>query len=88
MNLYYDSLRFGIPVNQDYYESMLCTSKMILGRIWLLDKCVKRACFVVFADFLNREFKDFESKRSENKWIEKGIRENNFNLWYKASIFK
>lgn len=78
MKMYEERCGLRLKMDEHYYEYMLKMAVLSLRRARFLETQVQKDIFVVFSDFLNRNFKDFTAKDNYLQEIEKSIRTCNF----------
>ncbi len=87
VSLFYDREKFGLKVNQDYYEWILRQIRLNCNRAQYMPIKVQEAIFVGTRDFFVRNFSDYRTKRKKFKYIEKAMLDNNFKLYKVASKY-
>lgn len=82
--LYKDRQKLGLVNDQAYYEYILSMLILSYRRTGAQSEDIKKAMFVVWKDFLEREFSDFRTENSKHKILEQAVRERNFPLYRAA----
>ena len=76
LSLYSDRKKLGIDDTQEYYEYILRNVVLTFKRTALLEKKVRRAIFVIYADFINNCFCEYVTNR--NRVLEDIIKTKNY----------
>lgn len=63
----------GMENNQNYYEYILHMVKLTYERTRFQSEDVKKAIFIVFADFIKSNFANFKTQDNKNRILEKAI---------------
>lgn len=63
MQLYKDRQTLGIENDQAYYEYILRMARLTYLRTCYMPDDIKQAVFIVFSDFIGREFQGFRTQR-------------------------
>lgn len=71
LRLYEDRKRLGIERTQDYGRYILSMINLTYRRTHGLPENIRKAIFVVWADFLEREFKDFDCRGDRRETLKK-----------------
>lgn len=83
MQLSEDRKKFGIKLNQDYYEYILKMATLIYARIRYLDLDIIKNVFSIYSDFVIKKFKDYKTLNCSYKYLEKSLKNKNFDLYIK-----
>lgn len=75
--LFYERKKLDIQITQDYYDYILHMVYLTFVRIRLQSYEVKKSVFILFVDFINRNFIDFSTNDANLKLIENCIKTNN-----------
>ena len=81
--LYYERLKMGLSVNQDYYEYILRNILLSYKRTSLMEENVKKDVFLLMSNFLDENFKGFYTKSGKMKGLERALRKVDYG-YYKA----
>lgn len=81
LDLHNDRMEYGIPISQDYYEFILRHIHLTYSRVSNFDNNVSKNIFILFCDFLDREFPGFSTNDEKMKTFEKHLREKNYGKW-------
>lgn len=84
LQLYRDRQKLGLENDQAYYEYILNMLLLSYRRAQDQSEETKKAMFVVWKDFIDKEFSAFKTENSKHKILEQAVREENFPL-YKAA---
>lgn len=87
LNLYKDRKKLELPTTQEYYEHILRQIQLTFKRTINLDEKARKAIFVVWCDFIDSEFSEFNTVVKEKKMLEKSLREGNYGYYKAACIY-
>lgn len=79
--LYYDRLKTGLRVNQDYYEYILRNILLSYRRTSLMEESVKKDVFLLMSNFLNENFNGFYTKAGKMKGLENALRNADYGYY-------
>lgn len=79
MQLFEDRKKFSLSITNEYYEYILHMIVLTYNRVQYQPKSIQYAVFVSFADFINKNFTEYNAIHYKEKIIEKICREYNFN---------
>ncbi len=74
LSLHKDRISLGLPLSQEYYEFVLRHIYLTFNRIALQGSKVKKSCFLLLSDFVNKVFIDYHTEDGKIKRLEKAIR--------------
>lgn len=86
--LHEDRKMYGLPDSRAYYEFILYTIRLSYSRTCKLSEDINKAIFVMFSDFLNRNFQNLLADDSQKTMLEKSFIEQNYNLYISACNFE
>ncbi len=81
LGLYKDRQRLGLEKDQAYYDYILSMVRLSFLRCENQSVEVKKAMFVVWRDFLQKEFEGFDSEDKGKRTIQQALRCGNFPLY-------
>lgn len=81
LQLYKDRQKLGLENDQAYYEYILSMIVLSYRRAENQSEDVKKAMFVVWKDFLEKEFSGFDTDNKNEKTLQQAVLEGNFNLY-------
>ena len=81
LQLYKDRQTLGLENDQTYYEYILRMLVLSYRRAEAQSMEVKKAMFVLWKDFIDKEFSEFETTDSKHKILQQAVREGNFRLF-------
>lgn len=79
--LFQDRKKLGIGLTQEYYEYILWMVQLTYLRTMYLEPDVRRAVFIVFADFVTKNFPGYESRDEKHRMLEKALKEGDFGYY-------
>ena len=77
--LYEDRKKLGIENNQEYYEYILSMAKLTYGRTAKMPEEIKKAVFIAFASFIDKEFNGYETNTKQD--LEYALKHRNYELY-------
>lgn len=77
--LFFERFSYNLVIDQKYYEYILHMVKLTFSRIALQPYDIKRNVFILFIDFITKNFKGFNSQTKEGKTIEKILKSKDLN---------
>ena len=72
--LFHERAKYGLEITNQYYDYVLHMVKLTFSRIRLQSYDVKKNVFILFCDFIDRNFSNFNSHNAQYKEIEKIIK--------------
>lgn len=75
--LFEERREYGLEITQQYYEYMLHMVKLTFRRIRERPYEIKKMVFILFCDFIDKNFRGFSAGTKEGKEVEKIIRSRN-----------
>ena len=78
LSLHEDRKKLGIENTQEYYEYILDMLVLTFRRTEQRDEETKKAIFVMWLDFLGREFEDFSSVDPLSRKLERAVRHGDY----------
>lgn len=78
MQLFEDRKKYGLELSPDYYDYILSMAVQTYSRTRQQSDEVKRAIFTVYADFLDKNFRGWETKNRKLACLEKALREGDY----------
>lgn len=88
MSLYYDRKKMNLENTQEYYEYILKMGVLTYSRIRYLDIEIQKDFFIIYCDFIKKEFKNFKTKDKNKKDLEKSLLNFDFDLFLKYCKYK
>ena len=76
--LFYERQNKGYIITDSYYDYILRMVTLTVSRISYQSKEIKESVFVLFCDFINKNFKDFTTDDISLKEIEKFVKTKNY----------
>lgn len=83
LQLYEDRKKFDIQLNQDYYEYILRMCILTYSRTRYLDVSIIKDIFVIYSDFIIKEFKKYRTINKDKNDLEKSLLTKDFDLFTK-----
>lgn len=84
LQLHKDREKLGLEKDQDYYEYILNMITLSYRRAENQSEDVKKAMLVIWREFLEKEFSDFETTRRNEAILQQAVRSGNFSLYCAA----
>lgn len=78
LHLFEDRKAFGIDISQSYYDYILRMASQTYSRTKNLGDEVQQAVFIVYADFVEKNFHDYKTQNSKLACLEKAIHERDY----------
>lgn len=79
LSLYNDRRTLGIKTDQNYYEYILRMARLTYLRIRFQPKKIRQSAFIVFCDFIQEEFSEYQTKLYPD--LEYALRNRNYALY-------
>ena len=76
--LYQDRKKIGLENTQAYYEDILDMIKLSYIRTRKMPQDIQKAVFAIYADFIKKNLSEFQTKKTENKDLERALYEGQF----------
>lgn len=86
--LHKDRNIYGLSNSRSYYEFILYTIRLNYTRIRTLPENINKAVFVMFSEFLNKNFQNYLTENVKNTTLEKSFIEQNYHLYISACCFE
>ena len=86
--LHNDRNLYGLSNSRSYYEFILYTIRLNYSRIRTLPENINKAVFVMFSDFLNKNFQNYLTEQVKKTMLEKSFIEQNYLLYISACNFE
>lgn len=78
MHLFRDRKLFDLPLTESYYDYLLSMCAQTYSRTHLQSRQVQQAVFIVYADFLQRNFPDWHTGNRQLACLEKALRTGDY----------
>lgn len=78
---YYDRLKLGEHNNLDYYNWLLQMIKLTYQRTRFQPKEIRTALFVLFSEWIKRDFQEFNTDKTELKELEVSLKNSNYSMY-------
>ena len=78
MQLFEDRKKYGLEITGDYYDYILSMAVQTYSRTRQQSDEVQRAIFTVYADFLDKNFREWKTENKKLACLEKAFREGDY----------
>lgn len=86
VSLFHDREKFGLKINQDFYEYILSQIRLNYDRTRFMPKDIQKAIFVATRDFYMSNFNGYHTGIKALWAIEKALKQGNFQLYKIAAV--
>ena len=78
MQLFEDRKKYGLEITGDYYDYILSMAVQTYSRTRQQSDEVQRAIFTVYADFLDKNFREWKTENKKLACLEKALRDGDY----------